>query len=171
MKTAQMFGDENVAITMSRMVVQEYVDDMFVQGRLSDVAKDEAAAVSFLARTSLSTFVVSGQVKKSMIERWLQEAMAAIAQPKGHNVLTGEIVYKIWSEIRGHVEIDWSDPVLAESVKIAYDVLAAKLMDILGICYICGEHGDLSEQEHMMVCSSCAPYLRQVVEDENRDTV
>ncbi|GCF07346.1 hypothetical protein [Dictyobacter arantiisoli] len=84
MKTTHPFDAGNIAIYMARTATQEYVEDQAAQGKLLEVAKDEQRAVAYLAHTSLSQYMASGQIKVSMIERWICEAVASASQAHLH---------------------------------------------------------------------------------------
>lgn len=167
MKTTFDYG--NTAIFMARVATQEYIEDQAEQGKLSEVAKDEHRAAVWLANSSLLPFIASGRVKLAMIERWIAEAVAAHSRPKAHNVLSGELIYRRWCEIRGHAELAWDDPALPVMVREGYEALAAVLMDELHLCCICGEHpkaSQLVEVDKMMVCPECAPWLKKTLEGQ-----
>lgn len=75
-----MIYDPNKAVIAARIFVQEYIADQAEQSNLLSIAKDEQATVSYLARTSLAAHVITGIVTRAMIERWVMEAVASLAQ-------------------------------------------------------------------------------------------
>lgn len=70
----------NATITAARIFVQEYIEDQAEQSHLLEIAKNEQSTVCYLMRTSLAPHVIVGIVTRAMIERWVMEAVANVAQ-------------------------------------------------------------------------------------------
>jgi hypothetical protein len=148
--------DHNAVFESGRRIVQEYVSEQTRAGKLDELTTNEQEAVSHLVNTSLFKVIVSGEVKLSMVRRWMSEAIASQnVDPEQKPVLTGEVIYDLLNQLRGVSTSPWqninkqADSYSARSKnnQAEYTQFAQLIMEHLRLCYSCGGHLTNSKQD------------------------
>lgn len=68
------------AVPLARQIVRNYVALQAQNSRLLEVAMNESGTVNYLGRTVLAQYLITGGIDRSMVERWVMEAVANESQ-------------------------------------------------------------------------------------------
>ncbi len=72
------FSENNMVIPMARRIVREWIENEHRGAGLQRITGDPEAYACWLAGSLLSVYVIRGHVRRCMISRWLQEALANV---------------------------------------------------------------------------------------------